>query len=418
MGPSQWWSGLRWGHANPSNPDAGTALILSGGGARAAYQVGVLMAVANLLPRGAPNPFPVICGTSAGALNATALAVNAHHFRFAVRALERVWRNLTPSQVYRTDFRAFITSILRWALPAYLTASTPVRSALLDNRPLCKLLSVVFDFDRIQQSLDAGHLRALSITASSYGTGESVAFFQALEEVQEWQRARRRGQRSRIGLEHLLASSAIPILFPAQKVGGRYFGDGAVRQLAPISPALHLGAQRVLVVGVAEARPGGPDDRGAQYPSMAQVLGHVMNSVFVDTLEVDLERLQRINSTLEVMTPAQRSRAGIGLRPVEVLHIAPSASIDGLAAEYAHRLPRTLRALLRGPGGGGAGASALSYLLFDPEFCKALMDLGYKDAMARSDELREFLAPALEEVSRRVAACAPQNGPQSRWRNR
>ena len=367
-----------------------TGLILSGGGARAAYQVGVLMAIAELVPRGMRNPFPIISGTSAGAINAAALAAQAHNYRMAVRGLERVWANITAEQVYRTDVYSFAKSILRWFATTLVSGSTPVNSALLDSRPLHKLLSMVVNFQRIQEALDRGDLHALAITASSYATGESVAFFQAQPHLQEWKRARRLGRRSAIAVNHLLASSAIPILFPAQEVEGRYYGDGAVRQLAPASPALHLGAERLLVIGVSGNTSRQRDVEG--YPSLAQVLGHILNSVFVDSLEGDVERLERINNTLQAIPQKTRQQRGVSLREVDVLKIYPSRPIDEIAAEHVKELPRALRFFLRGSGATRSpGASAVSYLLFEPGFTRALMSLGYQDASARADEIRAFL---------------------------
>lgn len=375
-------------------------LILSGGGARAAYQVGVLMAMADLCPRGTRNPFPVICGTSAGAINAAALAAHSHNFRMGVRGLERVWSNLTAEQVYRTDLWAFVRSLLRWALPGFAAGVTPVHSALLDNTPLRRLLSLLISFRRIQQALDHGHLRALSITASSYSNGESVSFFQGNQSLPDWSRARRRGRAAVIGLDHLLASSAIPVLFPAQRIDNSYFGDGALRQLAPISPALHLGASRVLVIGVSGNVSAEHQRELRNYPSLAQVLGHVLNSVFVDTLEGDVERLERINNTLSVIPPSVRSKQGLGLREVEVLKIYPSRPIDEIAARHIGELPATLRFFLRGSGATRSpGAAAVSYLLFEPGFTRELMQLGYHDAMVRKAELLDFLRlPKVNQV--------------------
>ena len=369
-----------------------TGLILSGGGARAAYQVGVLMAIADLVPRGTRNPFPIISGTSAGAINAAVLAAQAHNYRMAVRGLERVWANITADQVYRTDVYSFAKSIMRWFFTTLVSGSTPVNSALLDSRPLHKLLSMVVNFQHIQEALDRGDLHALAITASSYASGESVAFFQAQPHLQEWKRARRLGRRSDIAVNHLLASSAIPILFPAQEVEGRYYGDGAVRQLAPASPALHLGAERLLVIGVSGNTSAMRQRDVEGYPSLAQVLGHILNSVFVDSLEGDVERLERINNTLQAIPPKTRQQQGVSLREVDVLKIYPSRPIDEIAAEHVKELPRALRFFLRGSGATRSpGASAVSYLLFEPGFTRALMSLGYQDARQREDEIRTFL---------------------------
>ena len=377
---------------NASTSPERAGLILSGGGARAAYQVGVLRAVAELVPRGSRNPFPVLSGTSAGAVNAAGVAANAHNFRMAVRGLERIWANLTAEQVYRTDFASVLWSALRWILPGMATGSTPANSSLFDNAPLRRLLSLVINFRRIQQGIDAGDLYALSITASSYANGESVAFFQSRSDTPGWQRARRKGVPDRIGPEHLLASSAIPVLFPAQQIGDSYYGDGALRQLAPLSPALHLGASRILVIGVSGNVSAGYERQLKAYPSLAQVLGHVLNSVFVDTLEGDVERLERINGTLDAISAGARRKHGINLRQVDVLKIYPSRPIDEIAAEHIGELPRSVRFFLRSSGGTRSpGAAAVSYLLFEPGFTRTLMDLGYRDAMARATDLREFL---------------------------
>jgi NTE family protein len=367
-----------------------TGLILSGGGARAAYQVGVLRAIGDLAPPGTRNPFPIISGTSAGAINAAGLAANSHNYRMAVRGLERVWANLTVEQVYRTDLFSFLRSVLRWLLSSLTAGITPVHSSLLDNTPLRRLLSLLINFGRIQQALEIGDLRALAVSASSYSTGESTAFFQAGDDLPEWERARRKGRRVNLGVDHLLASSALPLLFPAERLGNQYFGDGAVRQLSPLSPALHLGAERVLVVGVSANVEEHREIHS--YPSMAQVLGHVLNSVFVDTLEADVERLERINHTLRAISPGQRRKNDIGLREVDVLKIYPSRPVDSIAAEHLRELPRTLRFFLRASGGTQSpGASAVSYLLFEPGFTRSLISLGYRDAMARENEIRSFL---------------------------
>ncbi|MEP4524961.1 MAG: patatin-like phospholipase family protein [Alloalcanivorax venustensis] len=372
-----------------SAPNRG--LILSGGGARAAYQVGVLSAIADMLPAHTSNPFPIICGTSAGGTNPAALAAGAHDYRLAVRGLERVWANMTAEQVYRTDIFAFLRSLLRWVVSSAAGGRAVTRSALLDSTPLKRLLRLVINFQRIEESIRQGHLRALSITASSYATGESVAFFQGAQGVDEWTRARRLGRRSDIGVQHLLASAAIPLLFPAEKVDGSYYGDGAVRQLAPVSPALHLGADKLLVVGVSGNVSADHQRQLSGYPSLAQVLGHVLNSVFVDTLEGDVERLERINRTVEALGKRARSQHGIQLRQVDVLKIYPSQPIDEIAAEHIKELPRTLRFFLSGSGATRSpGASAVSYLLFEPGFTGRLMSLGYQDAKAREDEIRAF----------------------------
>ena len=368
------------------------ALVLTGGGARAAYQVGVLAAIRELRGRRAGNPFPILCGTSAGGINAAALAVYSADFSAAVRRLMWIWRNFHVEQVYRTDPAALFGTGLRWG--AALTLGWAVRQtprSLLDNAPLHRLLGRVLDFSAIDRAIDAGHLYALSVTASGYTSGESLAFFEAASEVQPWRRTQRVGMRARIGVEHLLATSALPFVFPAVKINREYFGDGSMRQLAPISPAIHLGADRILVIGAGRLAEEGRQ-RTETYPSPAQIAGHALSSIFLDSLAVDLERLDRINTTVGAMSPAQREAAGIGLRPIETLVISPSQRLDTIAGHHRRSLPPLLRTLLRGVGAmRREGSTLLSYLLFEPGFTRALIELGYCDTLARRGEVTDFL---------------------------
>ena len=376
--------------AQVAKPKVG--VILTGGGARAAYQVGVLWAISRLLPRNAPNPFPIICGTSAGAINAAALAVNATGFRAGVGQLMSVWRNFHVDQVYRSDPAGVFVSGARWIaalLVGGLGKHNPI--SLLDNSPLEKLLRYKLEFKGIQESIDRGALSALSVTASGYTSGQSVTFYQGVPELSPWKRARRLGIPTQISLEHLLASSAIPFVFPAVKINREYFGDGSMRQFAPISPALHLGAERVLVVGVALAE----ETRRVKsegYPSLAEIAGHALNSIFLDGMEVDLERLRRINKTINMVPPKVLENSQLFLHHVDVLVISPSETIESIAAKHVHSLPRTIRFLLRGVGATRrSGSNFASYLLFEKPFCRELMDLGYHDAMSQKQEILKFL---------------------------
>jgi NTE family protein len=380
-----------------SRPKIG--LILTGGGARAAYQVGVLHAIAEMLPRGSPNPFPIICGTSAGAINAAAMAAGASDFHRAVSRLMLVWKNFHVYQVYRSDFIGVFGQAAKWLLSLVLgglAKNSPV--SLLDNSPLARLLGKYLEFDGIGKSIDSGALHAVSVTASGYTSGQSVSFFQGARGAESWRRARRIGVASPITLDHLMASSALPFIFPAVRIHREYFGDGSMRQVAPISPALHLGAERVLVIGTsrglnAEAR---EREKTTAYPSLAQIAGHALNSIFLDGLELDIERMQRINNTVRLITPEQRARHRLTLREVDVLVLSPSEEIDLIAEKFVAELPAAVRFLLRGIGATRRGGSTLvSYLLFERSYCRALMDMGYRDTLARRDEILGFLGAAL-----------------------
>jgi len=376
--------------ANPRRPVVG--LVMAGGGARAAYQVGVVKAIAEMLPEGAPNPFPVLCGTSAGAINATALAIYARRFHTGVHRLNYVWRNFRVDRVYRSDFPGVMKTGAHW-LTAFVAGGLGRFNpqALLDRKPLRALLEQTLPCDEIQESIDAGALRALSITCSGYDSGQSVTFYQGVDSLTSWKRARRVGAVAKITIDHLMASSAIPFVFEAVRINREYFGDGSMRQEAPVSPALHLGADRVLVIGVRQDVPT-PQRAEAEYPTLARIAGHVLNSIFLDALEADVERLQRINKTISLIPESNLREGATLLRPVDVLVISPSADLEQIATKYAYALPRPIHYLFRGLGALKRGGSNLiSYLLFEKEYTRALIGLGYADAMVRKKEILEFL---------------------------
>ena len=374
-----------------------TGLILSGGGARAAYQVGVLAGIADLLPQGAANPFPVIVGTSAGAINAVTLASGALHFAEAIRRLTSFWQGFRSHQVLRSDWPGVVRQASRFVGHSLLGLGRQVPVALLDSSPLRGLLNEHLDMSGISHAIEQHCLRAVAVTAFGYESGQAVTFYQGRGAIDPWLRHRRIGLPTRLSVEHLLASSAIPLLFAPVKLGHEYYGDGAVRQSAPISPALHLGANRILVVGVS-GNPRGPADYqpaqriySGQPPSLAQIGGHLLNSTFIDSLEDDLELLQRLNH-LSHLVPAQAQPQRLGLAPVEVLVVAPSQPLDEIAARHRRELPAALRLFLRGPGATKtSGAGVLSYLLFEAGYCSELIELGRRDALAKRDQLCAFL---------------------------
>lgn len=374
-----------------------TGLILSGGGSRAAYQVGVLGAIADLLPDAACNPFPVIVGTSAGAVNAVALACGALHFCQAVRRLNSVWQGFHCGAVYRSDWPGVLRQSSRFLGHSLLGLGRDIPVALLDNAPLRELLTRELDFSGISAAVRTRQLRAVAVTAFGYESGQAVTFYQGRATIDPWFRHRRVGVPTRLSVEHLMASAAIPLLFPAVRMGREYFGDGAVRQTAPISPALHLGANRVLVVGVS-GNPLGMNPsqemmqpQGGRPPTLAQIGGHLLNSTFIDNLESDIELLERINRMSRAIPPESRPRH-LSSEQVEVLVISPSQPLDEIAARHRREMPRAIRTFLRGPGATRAsGAGVLSYLLFEPGYCNELIELGYQDTMAKRAELQRFL---------------------------
>ena len=366
--------------------------MLTGGGARAAYQVGVVKAVRDVLGGPKKNPFPIVCGTSAGAINATTLAVFADDFSGAVATLLEQWENMHCHHIYRTDAWNIMKSGARW-LAAMMLVSRHNPISLLDNTPLAAMLARNLPFERIQANIDAGLLYAVCVTASGYTTGQSVSFFQGGSHLEGWERNQRIGAAVTLNADYLLASASLPFIFPAVKVHREYFGDGSMRQIAPVSPALHLGADRVLIVGTGRQAQEANRARSTIYPSLAQIAGHALNSIFLDSLAVDIERLERINRTVTLIPPERLADSQVQLRPVKVLFITPSQPIERIAARFLHELPSTVRFILKPTGAlNRSGSNLASYLLFEESFCRALIDLGYQDTISREAEVREFFA--------------------------
>ncbi len=375
-----------------------TGLLLPGGGARAAYQVGVLKALAELTREYRGNPFPILCGTSAGAINAVGLATQADDFQRAAVWLESLWMQLAVDHVYCTDWFDILQNVWRLTRSLFnagVAVGHPI--GLLDNTPLRALLKKVLNFDRIGEHIQHGNLRAVSVTAMNYTQGVSISFFQGGPNSANWQRWRRQGVACPLQLNHLMASTAIPTIFPPEEIWGNYYGDGALRQLTPISPALHLGAERVLIVPAnGHKRNYAKPIRKVHSPAFGQVLGHLLNSAFIDSLETDIELLERVNELIKMVPEDVREEMPRKLNPVEAYIISPSQDIDRIADLHVHELPRSIRLFLRTTGSGNysGGVNAASYLLFTRPFIEQLIELGYGDAMAEKSEVMSFLMRA------------------------
>jgi NTE family protein len=371
-----------------SHGNGNCALVLPGGGARAAYQVGVLKAIAEFVPV-QRSPFPIICGTSAGAINAAVLASHAHEFTHGVGRLEEFWASMYCERIYRTDGWTVFNSGLHWMstmISGGLLRTQP--KSLLDNEPLREFLNSTLRLDGIETAIRQEALRGVAVTASGYTRASAVSFFQARAEIETWQRARRFGLRSDISVSHLLASAALPLMFPAEMIGNEYFGDGGMRMVAPLSPAIHLGAERILVIGTRDEKPDPEPVSPANYPSVGEVGGYLLDTIFMDTLNADLARLKRINHTLKLIPDEKRSQTK--LKNIESLVIRPSRDLRHITKEHMQDIPRAVRILLRTMGGWGKDWRMASYLLFEASYCQQLIALGYDDGMRAKEKIIEF----------------------------
>jgi NTE family protein len=365
-------------------------LVLSGGGARAVYQVGVLSYIAERAPE---LGFPIVVGVSAGAINAGFVAGHRGTERDSLQALSNCWSNLSIDQVFNANISKLTMSGARWLL-TFGGGGAPVGAKaerLLDPSPLREFLKQHINVAGIEKNIESGQLRALGLSATRYDTGQTVTFVQGAEGVPTWERARRRGLATRITVEHVLASGSLPLIFPAVEIDGEYYGDGSIRQATPLAPAIHLGADRLLAIATrypptleevrARATPG--------YPPPAQILGTLFNTIFLDTLEGDAERLQRINRVIEALpagTPAPD-----GLRKIDLLVVRPSRDLGKMAEGHGHLLPRSLRFVLRGLGIQSKRSSdLLSYLIFEQPYISSVMELGYEDALSEWGTIERF----------------------------
>ncbi|VAW42089.1 Patatin [hydrothermal vent metagenome] len=365
------------------------ALMLPGGGARGSYQVGVIKGIMEILPNNAA-PFPIITGTSAGAINATVLASYASDIKYGAFRLEKFWTSIHCEDVYRTDTLMIAKTIMR-VIGSILFSRLGVKSprSLLDNAPLKQLLTQELHLPQIQQAIDNGDLDGLAITASSYAVSVAKSFYQATSAIKPWHRTRRFGVAEQIGVEHILASSALPFLFPAQLIGNEYYGDGGLRMIAPLSPAIHLGAEKILVIGTRDESPIPAPTEITDYPSMGELGGYMLDTIFMDTLMADLSRLNRINRTLALLDDSQKHKTK--LKQIQTMIIKPSIDVRSVTEEHAQDIPTPVKTLLKMIGGWGKDWRMPSYLLFEPGYTKALIELGYQDSLAQQEEIRDFI---------------------------
>jgi len=365
-------------------------LVLPGGGARGAYQVGALKAISEIV--GSDRcPFPVITGASVGGITAALLAANAQRFGVGVQRLVQFWSTLHCYDIYRTEFLPVSLRGLHWVVSLTPVASLglPNPKSFLDNSPLHDLLRERVKFEQIDEAIQSGALRAVSVTASSYDRSRAVTFYQGAPEIKNWNRSRREGQAAQLSVDHLVASAALPFVFPAQKVGNEYYGDGSLRLTSPLSPAIHTGADKILVISSRDARLDSETSTDkVEYPSLGAISGTMLDIIFMDNVNADIERAKRIDHTLSLISPNRQNETP--LRDIEVVTLEPSQDIRDIAREHAHTMPWTVRMLMGRLGLWGHDWRLPSYLMFEPEYCSALIDLGYSDTMARANELKTF----------------------------
>lgn len=372
------------------NPNNDFALVLSGGGARGAYQAGALRALYELSNEaGHYNLFRNIVGVSAGAINAAYLATEADNLDRATTNMCNMWRALTAQEVFKTDYVTVGRSALRLfrglSLGGFSDRLRPTKTALLNVEPLRDLLSEHIHFDRIDEHIRTKTLNSLCITALDYSTALSVTFFMGAPNINEWRRVQRVGVRAKIGIDHVMASASIPIFFPPWAIGPRHYGDGCLRNTAPLSPARRVGASKLLVIGVRKIREQRLTDDTNIKPTLGRVLSVVINALFMDAVEIDVERVRIINENLSLAGKNNQ------FRPIEIIHVHPSQLLSELAETRIEGLPHMLRFLISGLGSAKESSEILSYLAFDPVFLGALVDLGYKDVLAQRANLLQFL---------------------------
>ena len=367
-------------------------LVLPGGGARAAYQVGVLKAISELIPDS--NPFSIISGTSAGAINASLLASRSQSLKEAVEVLSGVWCNFKTNKVYRTETTVMLKSIFQWLLTVSsgaVLAKNP--KSLLDNSPLRQLLEDTINLEGIKNNIDKGNLDAFAITAASYSSKKSVTFFQSEEDDIDWERFLRVGVKTDILIDHLMASIALPLIFPAVKINNEYFGDGAMRQATPLSPAIRLGAEKLLIINTDSKSPNNQLTDNQIYPSIGEVGGYMLDALFTGGLLSDLERLDRINQIIENSGNNSVQTSNKKMKHLDYCVISPSKDIKKIAKEHYKDVPYSIKLLMKGLGLKNRDDSELlSFLLFESSFTSSLIQLGFEDGMTNQSEIKAIVA--------------------------
>ena len=367
-------------------------LVLPGGGARAAYQVGVLKAISELMPDS--NPFSIISGTSAGAINASLLASRSQSLKEAVEVLSGVWCNFKTNKVYRTETTVMLKSIFQWLLTVSsggVLAKNP--KSLLDNSPLRQLLEDTINLEGIKNNINKGNLDAFAITAASYSSKKSVTFFQSEEDDIDWERFLRVGVKTDILIDHLMASIALPLIFPAVKINNEYFGDGAMRQATPLSPAIRLGAEKLLIINTDSKSPNNQLTDNQIYPSIGEVGGYMLDALFTGGLLSDLERLDRINQIIENSGNNSVQTSNKKMKHLDYCVISPSKDIKKIAKEHYKDVPYSIKLLMKGLGLKNRQESELlSFLFFESSFTSSLIELGFEDGMKKKSEIKAILA--------------------------
>tara|TARA_A100001037_G_scaffold74317_1_gene66578 strand:- start:1103 stop:2236 length:1134 start_codon:yes stop_codon:yes gene_type:complete len=367
-------------------------LVLPGGGARAAYQVGVLKAISELIPDS--NPFSIISGTSAGAINASLLASRSQSLKEAVEVLSGVWCNFKTNKVYRTETTVMLKSIFQWLLTVSsggVLAKNP--KSLLDNSPLRQLLEDTINLEGIKNNIDKGNLDAFAITAASYSSKKSVTFFQSEEDDIDWERFLRVGVKTDVLIDHLMASIALPLIFPAVKINNEYFGDGAMRQATPLSPAIRLGAEKLLIINTDSKSPNNQLTDNQIYPSIGEVGGYMLDALFTGGLLSDLERLDRINQVIENSGNNSVQTSNKKMKHLDYCVISPSKDIKKIAKEHYKDVPYSVKLLMKGLGLKNREESELlSFLLFESSFTSSLIQLGFEDGMTNQSEIKAIVA--------------------------